>query len=146
VFGVGVAALAIAAASMAATSIGACSHRKAAESPEGSARADAGSPVADIPPAPVTVSSSAAAGAETLFVRGALADGQAEGPRTCLAVRSSVGEAWRNLYAPIEGFSHDPAFDYELRVELIQVPDAPADAPSSRYRLIEVVSKRPAAP
>lgn len=79
---------------------------------------------------------------ETLFVRETLADCQAEGVRQCLQVRSSEREDWRNFFASIEGFEYQPAHAYELRVEVSPVPNAPADAPSLRYRLLEVVSKR----
>lgn len=122
----------------------ACSKQKTPESPapEGVA-ADAGAATAPGVPA---LSPSDAPGAETLFVRGPLADCQGEGPQRCLVVRGSESEPWRNLFAPIEGFSHDPAFDYELRVEVTRIENAPADAPSLRYRLVQLVSKKPAAP
>ena len=129
----------------------ACSKQKTPESPapEGAA-ADAGTTTAPAAAAPVSPAVAPApagdvAAAETLFVRGPLADCQGEAPRKCLVVRGSESEPWRNLFAPIEGFSHDPAFDYELRVEVTRIEGAPADAPSLRYRLIEVVSRKPAA-
>jgi hypothetical protein len=81
---------------------------------------------------------------ETLYVRDTLADCQAEGVRQCLQVRSSEQEDWRNFFGSIEGFQYQPSFAYELRVEVSPVPNAPADAPSLRYRLLEVVSKRKA--
>ena len=132
------------ATTLVAVSTAACSKQKTPESPapEGAA-ADAGAAVA---PDPSALSPSDAPAAETLFVRGPLADCQGEGPRKCLVVRGSESEPWRNLFAPIEGFAHDPAFDYELRVEVTRIENAPADAPSLRYRLVQLVSKTPAAP
>lgn len=79
---------------------------------------------------------------QTLFVREALAECQAEGARQCLQVRSSDQEDWRRFFATIEGFEYEPSYVYELSVAVSPVPDAPADAPSLRYRLLEVVSKR----
>lgn len=79
---------------------------------------------------------------ETLFVRDTLADCQAEGVRQCLQVRGTEQEDWRNFFGSIEGFQHEPKYSYELRVEVSPVPNAPADAPALRYRLLEVVSKR----
>lgn len=79
---------------------------------------------------------------ETLFVRETLADCQAEGSQQCLQVRSSEQEDWRNFFGSIEGFQYEPSYAYELRVAVSPVSDAPADAPSLRYRLLEVVSKR----
>jgi hypothetical protein len=82
----------------------------------------------------------------TLFVRDTLADCQAEGARKCLMVRGSEGEQWRNFFGAIEGFEHDPAYSYELRVEVTHVANPPPDAPSIHYKLVEVVSKKKAAP
>jgi hypothetical protein len=79
---------------------------------------------------------------ETLFVRETVADCQAEGTRQCLQVRSSELEDWRNFFGAVEGFQYEPSYAYELRVAVSPVPNAPADAPSLRYRLLEVVSKR----
>ena len=76
-------------------------------------------------------------------MRETLADCQAEGARQCLQVRSSDQEDWRNFFATIEGFQYEPSHAYELRVAVSPVPNAPADAPSLRYRLLEVISKRP---
>jgi hypothetical protein len=131
----------------------ACSKQKPPESPAPeAAAADAGAagvlgaaaaPPLSPDPAPPAPSDSSA---ETLFVRGPLADCQGEGQRKCLAVRNTESEPWRNLFAPIEGFTHDPAFDYQLRVEVTRIENAPADAPSLRYRLVQLVSKTPAAP
>jgi hypothetical protein len=82
----------------------------------------------------------------TLFVREALADCQAEGARKCLMVRGSESEQWRNFYGAIEGFEHEPAYAYELRVEVTHVASPPPDAPSIHYKLVEVVSKRKTGP
>jgi len=83
---------------------------------------------------------------ETLFVRDTLADCQAEGAQRCLQVRSSEQEDWRNFFGSIEGFQFEPTYAYELRVAVSPLPNAPADAPALRYRLLEVVTKRKAAP
>jgi len=81
---------------------------------------------------------------ETLYVRDKLADCQAEAVRQCLQVRSSEQEDWRNFFGSIEGFQYEPFNAYQLRVEVSPVPNAPADAPALRYRLLEVISKRKA--
>lgn len=98
----------------------------------------------DAPSAPSASASSDAPVVETLFVRDTLADCQAEGVRQCLQVRSSEQEDWRNFFGSIEGFQHEPSYAYELRVAVSPVPNAPADAPALRYRLLEVVAKRKA--
>jgi len=79
---------------------------------------------------------------QTLFVREQPASCEAEGTRQCLMVRSSEAEDWRLFYAEIDGFSYEPAYAYELRVAVSPVPGPAADAPSLRYALVEVVSKK----
>lgn len=98
-----------------------------------------------VAPAPAPTAADAAPVVETLFVRDTLADCQAEGVRQCLQVRSSEQEDWRNFFGSIEGFEYEPRYAYELRVAVSPVANAPADAPSLRYRLLEVVAKRKAA-
>ena len=75
-------------------------------------------------------------------MREQLADCHGEAPMKCLQVRELASEEWRNLYAPIEGFEHEPGYAYELRVEVAPVAKPPADGSSLRYRLLEVVSKQ----
>jgi len=83
---------------------------------------------------------------ETWFVKGDRVSCEAEGPRQCLQVRNAEGEPWRNFFGTIAGFEPEPAHVYELRVEITPLSNAPADAPSRRYRLLEVVSSRAATP
>jgi hypothetical protein len=77
-----------------------------------------------------------------LFVAAQLADCQGEEARKCLRVRNSPGEEWRNFFGVIDGFDYEPSYSYELRVEVKRLANPPADAPSLRYRLVEVVSKQ----
>lgn len=93
------------------------------------------------PTAPAAVSQSVT---QTLFVAEALAACQGEVAQQCLRVRESESEPYRNLYSSIAGFSYEPSYVYELRVEATTVPNAPADGSTVRYRLIEVVAKRKA--
>lgn len=108
---------------------------------------DASVPPAPPPPAVVTPleeegKGGAAPVVQTLFVREQLADCQGEAPMKCLQVREAETEEWRNLYAPIEGFEHEPGHAYELRVEVTEVAKPPADGSSLRFRLLEVISKQ----
>jgi hypothetical protein len=141
----------------------ACSNSKppegqGAEAPVASAEPSTPAEPSASEPAAVEAAGAEVAGAEaapsvpeapsiaTLFVREALADCQAEGARKCLMVRGSEGEQWRNFYGTIEGFDYEPAYAYELRVEVTHVANPPPDAPSIHYKLVEVVSKRKTAP
>jgi hypothetical protein len=130
----------------------ACSSQRVPESPTPESPAPGLSPDAGAASAGVAGPGGATAPAvsdapavETLFVRDVLADCQGEVARKCLMVRGAESEPWRNLYSAIEGFEYEPSFEYELRVEVAKIPGAPADAPSLRYRLLEVVSKRKSA-
>lgn len=79
---------------------------------------------------------------QSLFVREQPAPCEAEGSQQCLMVRSSENEDWRLFYAPIVGFEYEPSYTYELRVAVSPVANAPADAPSLRYELVELVSRK----
>lgn len=80
---------------------------------------------------------------KTMFVHGHRAECEGgEGPRKCLQVRFSESEAWQLFYSPIQGFSYEESYAYELRVEVATDPKPPADGSSLRYRLLEVVSKQ----
>ena len=75
-------------------------------------------------------------------MREQLADCQGEAPRKCLQVREREADHWRNFDATIEGFTHEPSYAYELRVEVTSIANPPMDASALKYRLVEVVSKR----
>ena len=80
--------------------------------------------------------------AKTLFVREKRVACSGEGARKCLQVRDSASEPWKNQYAPIMGFTYEEGYAYELRVAPETVPNAPADAPTKKWRLVEIVSKK----
>jgi hypothetical protein len=105
------------------------------EAPEVSAASEPGLPTSEAP-------ASDAPAIQTLFVRDQRATCEAEGARECLMVRASEAEAWRLFYASIQGFEYEPTYTYELRVVVSPVANPPADAPSLRYELVEVVSKK----
>lgn len=64
------------------------------------------------------------------------------GPQECMIVDGEF------FYQPIEGFTHEPGYVYELRVERYEAypgREPPQDAGRYRYRLVEVANKTPAA-
>ena len=83
-------------------------------------------------------------------------------PMLCLQVRTSPGAPWQLHYgdiegfefqpgAPwqlhyfeIEGFNWQPGTEYVIRVREFNVPNPPADAPSKRWVLEEVLESGPA--
>jgi hypothetical protein len=93
-----------------------------------------------------TAAATATPGGTTLFVAETLVDCQGEGPMKCMRIRTAADQPWSLHYDRIEGFTYEPSFAYELRVERREIPNPRADEPSFRYRLLEIVSKRKVEP
>ncbi|GAB4428135.1 MAG: hypothetical protein OHK0015_10770 [Chloroflexi bacterium OHK40] len=83
----------------------------------------------------------AEAPSETLFIAPELKDCTGVAPMQCMQVARDPAGPWELFYQPIEGFTFEPGFSYELRVRTEQVPNPPADGSSLRYILVEEVSK-----
>jgi hypothetical protein len=94
----------------------------------------------ETPPVETTPPPSAAG--QTMFVHESLVDCEGVAPMKCMQVRSNESEDWTWFYDSIEGFTHEPGYRYELRVEVTEVENPPADGSSKKYRLIETVSKQ----
>ncbi len=97
-----------------------------------------------IAPSKPTASASAAPGANvtTMFVDSKRASCEGEGVTECLRVKDSAEGSWMLFYRTIEGFTYEPGYAYELRVEVSQVKNPPADSSSRHHRLVQVVSKK----
>ncbi len=80
---------------------------------------------------------------KTLFIADHRVDCTGVAPQKCMLVRENAGDPWMNFYDRIEGFDYEEGFSYEIRVEVSQRDNPPADASSLRYLLKEVVSKIP---
>lgn len=65
-------------------------------------------------------------------------------PMTCLQVRDAPSAPWTLHYSSIEGFEHQPGVAYRLRVRMTPVANPPADAPSVRWSLVEILDQTPA--
>ena len=65
-------------------------------------------------------------------------------PMLCLQVRTQPGAPWQLHYFEIEGFNWQPGTEYVIRVREFNVPNPPADAPSKRWVLEEVLESGPA--
>jgi heat shock protein HslJ len=88
-----------------------------------------------------------AAGGEviTLYVGPETADCVGVAPQQCLLVKENPEDEYTFFYGQIEGFTYEPGYEYQLLVSVEEVPDAPADASTLKYTLIEVVEKDPVA-
>jgi hypothetical protein len=68
------------------------------------------------------------------------------GPRKCMQIRESKHDEWMSFYDSIEGFSFEVGYLYQIKVEITDVEDPPADGSSKAYKLLEIVSKKKAQP
>ena len=91
-----------------------------------------------------TRASANAAREATLYVGPELVDCVGVGPMKCMLVKENPEDEYQFFYSQIEGFTFEPGYTYELRVRIEPVANAPADASSLKYTLIEMVSKEPA--
>jgi Domain of unknown function (DUF4377) len=83
----------------------------------------------------------AAARVEVLKIDAKRAPCSGEGARHCLRVKRGGAGDWQLFYDPIEGFSFEEGYRYELKVRVEPVAKPAADASSLRYVLVEVVKK-----
>ena len=67
-------------------------------------------------------------------------------PGECMQVRTRADEPWQPFHGGIEGFDHEPGYEYVLRVAVREIPDPPADGSSIGYRLLRIVSRTAVAP
>ncbi|MCA9874104.1 MAG: DUF4377 domain-containing protein [Anaerolineales bacterium] len=80
---------------------------------------------------------------QTLFVGPNLVECTGVAPQMCMQVKDTPDGEYRLFYDQIEGFTFEEGYEYELRVRVEPVENAPADASSLKYTLVEEVSKTP---
>ena len=115
--------------------------------PKASSTPESAPPVVAKLPVAASAAASAAAPAsnvKTLFVDAKKVACEGEGVTECLRVKDAPDASWTLFYRSIEGFTYEPGYLYELRVEVTSVGKPPADASSRRTKLVEVVSKKKA--
>lgn len=78
----------------------------------------------------------------TLFISPKKTDCTGLMPVKCLQIKFSKEDNWHNFYGAIEGFDYEEGYEYEITADKIDIPDPPADAPSFRYVLKEVIEKK----
>jgi hypothetical protein len=78
---------------------------------------------------------------KVLWVHEERVDCEGDGPRKCMKIKENEGGEWQLFYSSIEGFTHEAGFRYRIRVSETPASKPAADAPSRRYRLLEVLSK-----
>lgn len=78
---------------------------------------------------------------ETMTVASRRGDCSALVPQQCLLIKSGNSHNWTNFYSQIEGFEYEAGFEYIIEVEVENIKNPPADAPSAKYTLTKVISK-----
>jgi heat shock protein HslJ len=78
---------------------------------------------------------------KTLFVGPELVECTGVAPQQCMLVSETADGEPQFFYDAIEGFTFEPGYSYELRVQVETIANPPADGSSLRYILVEEVSK-----
>ena len=81
-----------------------------------------------------------------MWVAGETADCVGVAPQTCLLIKFEEDGEWQFFYDSIAGFEHVVGIEYELLVTKSEVENAPADASTLRYELVEIVNETAVAP
>ena len=79
-----------------------------------------------------------------MYIGPELVDCVGVGPQKCMLVKTDADAEYTYFYDQIEGFDYEEGYAYELLVQVDPVENAPADASSLKYTLVEVVDKQPA--
>ena len=82
---------------------------------------------------------------KTLYVGPELVDCVGVAPMQCMQVKEDPNGEYQNFFSSIEGFTFEPGYTYELRVNVESIANPPADGSSLRYTLVEIVSQTPVA-
>ncbi|MDL1914306.1 MAG: DUF4377 domain-containing protein [Bergeyella sp.] len=78
---------------------------------------------------------------KTLIVASEVVDCSGVGKMKCLQVKENIEDNWELFYTGIEGFNHEPGYEYVLEVKVDTLQNVPADASSLKYTLVKEVSK-----
>ena len=60
----------------------------------------------------------------------------------CMMVKEANAAEWQYFYNQIEGFEHEPGYEYQIIVSKSKIENPPADASSLKYKSVKVVSKK----
>lgn len=77
-----------------------------------------------------------------IYIADTKVDCEGVAPQKCLQIKTDENASdWSYFYDDIEGFDYEDGYFYKLKVEIINVKDAPADSSSKYYKLIEVLEQ-----
>jgi heat shock protein HslJ len=76
-----------------------------------------------------------------LFIGAKTVDCSGDGKSKCMMVKNSPEKNWEYFYDQIEGFKHEQGFEYQLLIEIVDVPEGLEDGTLFKYVLKRVISK-----
>ncbi|MEQ4923532.1 DUF4377 domain-containing protein [Proteus hauseri] len=79
---------------------------------------------------------------KTFLVDSQLYDCVGVAPMKCMKIKELPSGEWSLFYQNIEGFEFKSGSEYTLKVKVTDIPNPPADAPSVKYTLVEVLDKK----
>ncbi|MEZ4793778.1 MAG: DUF4377 domain-containing protein [Gelidibacter sp.] len=78
---------------------------------------------------------------KTIYVADTMVNCTGAAAQKCLQIKENEKDNWTNFYSAIEGFDYEAGYSYKLKVEVSKIENPPADAPSEKYILVEVLDK-----
>ena len=78
-----------------------------------------------------------------MFVGAKTVDCSGVGKDKCMMVKNSPEKNWEFFYDQIEGFKHEQGFEYQLLIEIVDLPEESKDGALVKYVLKRVISKTP---
>ena len=76
-----------------------------------------------------------------MFIGAKTVDCSGEGKNKCMMVKNSPEKNWEFFYDQIEGFKHEQGFEYQLLIEIVDLPEESKDGAFVKYVLKRVISK-----
>jgi heat shock protein HslJ len=76
-----------------------------------------------------------------LIIGAKIVDCSGEGKSKCMMAKNSPEKNWEYFYDQIEGFKHEQGFEYQLLIEIVDVPEGLADGSIFKYVLKRIISK-----
>ena len=79
---------------------------------------------------------------KTLLIDSQLYDCVGVAPMKCMKVKELPAGELSLFYQNIEGFDYQAGTQYKVKVKVTDIPNPPADAPSIKYTLVEILDKK----
>lgn len=78
-----------------------------------------------------------------MFIGAKTVDCSGDGKYKCMMVKDAPEKNWEFFYDSIEGFRHEQGFEYQILIEIVNLPQESKDGAFVKYILRRVISKIP---